>query len=90
VRTTLFASRCGTALTACALNGGMTFTCDDTSDCTDGKVCCSFYLNGVTTTRCETSCTGLGAPEQLCRTDAECGDKKCLPSEVIAEYDVCQ
>jgi hypothetical protein len=90
VRTTIFASRCGTALTGCAFNGGQTFTCDDTSDCEDGQVCCSFYLTGVTTTRCETSCDGLGAPTQLCRTDAQCGDKKCAPSDVIAEYNTCQ
>ena len=90
VRNALFASKCESALTGCALNGGQTFNCDDTSDCPGGQICCSFTLNTVTTTRCEASCEGFGSPTQLCRTDAQCGPKKCVVSEYYAEYGVCQ
>jgi hypothetical protein len=56
---------------ACDGNRGR---CDESADCTNGQMCCSTFSAGKFATVCDTSCMLT----QSCRTDAECGGKKCV------------
>lgn len=48
--------------------------CDEKADCSGTQSCCFMPTGGSSfTAKCQTSCT-----PKMCRTDAECGDDKCI------------
>jgi hypothetical protein len=82
-----FPTQCMPSFPGCSVTSGFGISCDDTTDCLNGQICCGALSGPSAGSRCAVTCDASSF--QLCRADSQCPSKACRPIAAAPAYDAC-